>query len=87
MEQRAFWMRRLAALLEQDREELAALMTAEMGKTLVSARAEVDKCATTCRFYAEKSARMLAEQTVQTEHARSYVRWEPLGVVLAIMPP
>jgi succinate-semialdehyde dehydrogenase/glutarate-semialdehyde dehydrogenase len=86
VEQRAFWMRRLAALLDQDNEELAIMMTTEMGKTLVSARAEVDKCATTCRYYAEKSARMLAEQTVQTEHARSYVRWEPLGVVLAIMP-
>jgi len=84
--QRAFWMRRLAVLLEQDREELAAMMTSEMGKTLVSARAEVDKCATACRYYADSGARMLAEEPVQTEHARSYVRWDPLGVILAIMP-
>ncbi|HEY5329488.1 MAG TPA: NAD-dependent succinate-semialdehyde dehydrogenase [Acidobacteriaceae bacterium] len=84
--QRAFWMQRLAALLEHDREDLAATMTAEMGKTLVSARAEVDKCATACRYYADNGARILAEEPVQTEHARSYVRWDPLGVVLAIMP-
>jgi len=84
--QRAFWMRRLAVLLEQDREELAAMMTSEMGKTLVSARAEVDKCATACRYYADNGARMLAEEPVQTEHARSYVRWDPLGIILAIMP-
>ena len=84
--QRAFWMRRLAVLLEQDREDLAAMMTSEMGKTLVSARAEVDKCATACRYYADNGARMLAEEPVQTEHARSYVRWDPLGIILAIMP-
>ena len=53
-------MRRLAALLEADIEELAATMTAEMGKTLVSARAEVPKCAAACRYYADNAARLLA---------------------------
>ena len=63
------------------------LMTSEMGTTLVSARAEVDKCAITCRYYADNGARMLAEETVrQRSTPRSYVRREPLGVVLAIMP-
>ncbi|MDQ2926185.1 MAG: NAD-dependent succinate-semialdehyde dehydrogenase [Acidobacteriota bacterium] len=86
IEHRAFWMRRLAALLESDLEELAVTMTAEMGKTLVSARAEVKKCATACSFYAANGERILAEESIPTGHAQSYVRWEPLGVVLAVMP-
>jgi succinate-semialdehyde dehydrogenase / glutarate-semialdehyde dehydrogenase len=86
LEQRRFWMRRLALLLESDREELAALMTGEMGKPIVVARAEVDKCASACRYYAENAARILEPEVIATEHAESYVRWDPLGVVLAIMP-
>jgi succinate-semialdehyde dehydrogenase/glutarate-semialdehyde dehydrogenase len=86
LEQRVFWMRRLALLLENDRDELAATMTAEMGKTLASARAEVEKCAAACRYYLENSARILAQEPIETEHAQSYVRWDPLGVVLAVMP-
>jgi succinate-semialdehyde dehydrogenase / glutarate-semialdehyde dehydrogenase len=86
LEQRRFWMRRLALLLESDREELAALMTAEMGKPIVVARAEVDKCASACRYYAENAARILEAEVIATEHTESYVRWDPLGVILAIMP-
>jgi succinate-semialdehyde dehydrogenase/glutarate-semialdehyde dehydrogenase len=84
--QRAFWMRRLAVLLEHDSEELAILMTTEMGKTLRSARAEVAKCVSACRFYAEHSERFLAPEPIETEHAQCYIRFDPLGVVLAIMP-
>jgi succinate-semialdehyde dehydrogenase/glutarate-semialdehyde dehydrogenase len=79
-------MRRLAALLESDLEELAALMTAEMGKTLESSRAEVNKCIACCRFYAANAARFLAPEPIETGHAESYVAWQPLGVVLAVMP-
>jgi succinate-semialdehyde dehydrogenase/glutarate-semialdehyde dehydrogenase len=86
LDHRIFWMRRLAALLEHDLEDLAILMTTEMGKTLVSARAEVAKCAAGCRYYAENAARILAPEPIETEHAESYVRWDPLGVVLAVMP-
>jgi succinate-semialdehyde dehydrogenase/glutarate-semialdehyde dehydrogenase len=86
LDQRIFWMRRLAALLEADLEELAATMTAEMGKTLVSARAEVAKCAAACRYYADNAARILAPERIATEHKDSYVRYDPLGVVLAVMP-
>jgi len=86
LEQRIFWMRRLAALLEYDRDELAATMTAEMGKTLSAARAEVDKCVAACRYYAENAERILAPEQVATEHAESYVRFDPLGVILAVMP-
>ena len=84
--QRTFWMRRLAHLLEAEENELATMMVKEMGKTITSARAEVAKCARACRYYAEQSEAMLAPEFVATEHARSYVRWDPLGVVLAVMP-
>ncbi len=84
--QRTFWMRRLAHLLEAEENELAALMVREMGKTITSARAEVAKCTHACRYYAEQSEAMLAPEFIATEHARSYVRWDPLGVVLAVMP-
>jgi succinate-semialdehyde dehydrogenase/glutarate-semialdehyde dehydrogenase len=86
LDQRIFWMRRLAALLEADLEELAATITAEMGKTLVSARAEVAKCATACRYYADNAARILAPERIATEHKDSSVRYDPLGIVLAVMP-
>jgi succinate-semialdehyde dehydrogenase/glutarate-semialdehyde dehydrogenase len=83
---RALWMRKLAALIEQETEELAVLMTSEMGKPIASARAEAAKCAITCRYYAENAARFLAPEAIRTEASRSYVRYDPLGVVLAIMP-
>ncbi len=86
LDQRIFWMRRLAALVEADLEELAATMTAEMGKTLVSARAEAAKCATVCRYYADNAGRVLAPEHIATEHAESYIRYDPLGIVLAVMP-
>ena len=86
LEDRAFWMRRLATLLDQDRDELAALMTAEMGKPVTAARLEVQKCAACCRFYAENAARLLEPTTVVTDHAASFVRYDPLGIVLAVMP-
>ena len=86
LDQRIFWMRRLAALLDADLEELAATMTAEMGKTLASARAEVAKCASVCRYYAEHAARILTPEPIATEHAEAYVRYDPLGVILAVMP-
>jgi succinate-semialdehyde dehydrogenase/glutarate-semialdehyde dehydrogenase len=86
LDQRIFWMRRLAALLEADREELAATMTAEMGKTLVSAREEVSKCAAVCRYYADNAVRILSPDRIATEHSEAYVRYDPLGVILAVMP-
>ena len=92
LDQRIFWMRRLAALLEADIEELATTMTSEMGKTLVSARAEVSKCAAACRYYADNAARILTPERIVPEHPDSpeqkdcYVRYDPLGVVLAVMP-
>jgi succinate-semialdehyde dehydrogenase/glutarate-semialdehyde dehydrogenase len=86
LDDRAFWMRRLALLLEDDCDELAATMTAEMGKTLASARAEVAKCAACCRYFAANAAALLESQPIATENPSSYVRWDPIGVVLAVMP-
>lgn len=86
LSQRTFWMRRLAHLLEAEENELATLMVREMGKTITSARAEVAKCARACGYYAEQSEAMLTPEFITTEHARSYVRWDPLGVILAVMP-
>ncbi len=83
---RALCMKKLANLLEEDAAELAATITQEMGKPLKSAHAELVKCADACRYYAENALRMLAPEMIATEASRSYVRWDPLGVVLAIMP-
>jgi succinate-semialdehyde dehydrogenase / glutarate-semialdehyde dehydrogenase len=87
--ERARWMRRAADLLEEDVEPLAALMTREMGKTLVSARAEVRKAATGCRFYAAHAEAMLAPEQIDPADVgalRAGWVYQPLGVVLAVMP-
>src|SRR6202163_4381071 len=75
-----------ASLLEQEKKELAQTITLEMGKLLGGAIAEVEKCVRGCRFYAENAERFLEDEPVQTDAARSFVRYEPLGAVLAIMP-
>jgi succinate-semialdehyde dehydrogenase/glutarate-semialdehyde dehydrogenase len=86
VEQRAEPMRRAAALLRQRADRYGALLTAEMGKPIVEAEAEVNKCALACEHYAENAAEYLADDPVATESLESYVAYEPLGVVLAIMP-
>jgi succinate-semialdehyde dehydrogenase/glutarate-semialdehyde dehydrogenase len=84
--QRAEWLNRAADLLEQEKDQLARIMTLEMGKLLRAAGDEIAKCVKGCRFYAENAGRFLAEQTISTDAKRSYVRSEPMGPVLAIMP-
>jgi len=84
--QRAEWMNRAAEILEQDRERLGKIMTLEMGKTIVSAIAEVEKCALVCRYYAEQAPKFLADAPAQTEATHSFVRYQPLGAILAVMP-
>jgi len=84
--ERARLVARLADVLTQRREELAKLMTLEMGKLHGAALAEVDKCAVGCRYYAENGPKFVADEPVQTDARRSYVRYQPLGVVLAVMP-
>jgi len=83
---RAERMRRAGALLRERQHELARLMSLEMGKPLADGRAEATKCALCCDFYAEHAEAYLADELVETEAQRSFIAYEPLGVVLAIMP-
>jgi len=75
-----------AVLLRDRRESLAQLMTREMGKPIVQSRAEVDKCAWVCKYYAENAEVFLAPELVDTDASKSFVAFEPLGAVLAVMP-
>ena len=84
--QRAVMMNRAAEILESEKENFARLMTLEMGKTYKSAVAEAAKCATACRYYAENAERLLADEVIQTGARRSFVRYLPIGPVLAVMP-
>src|SRR3712207_5604141 len=79
-------MLRAAEILEEEAEHFGRLMTSEMGKTLAAATAEAQKCARGCRYYAENTERFMADEEVELEGARAYIRYEPLGPVLAIMP-
>src|ERR1700716_2306433 len=84
--QRANCLSAAADSLEREKAQLARIMTLEMGKLLRAAEEEIMKCAKGCRFYAENAERFLAEHEILTETARNYVRYEPIGPVLAIMP-
>ena len=79
-------MRKAAELLRSRRDEYARTMALEMGKPITQGEAEIDKCAWVCDFYAEHAEAMLAEQERTTDASRSYVRFDPLGPVLAVMP-
>ncbi len=79
-------LRNLAEALREDQESLATLMSREMGKPIRQARAEIEKCATGCDYYAEHGESFLAPETVETDAGKSYITYRPLGVVLAIMP-
>ncbi len=83
---RAQLMMAAASLLEQEKDRLARTMTLEMGKLFRAAQEEIAKCIRGCRFYAENGERFLEDEPAQTDAARSYVRYAPLGAVLAIMP-
>ena len=84
--ERAVAMRAAADQLDQRKDELGRLMALEMGKPIAAGRAEAEKCAWVCRYYADEASSMLADQPIVTERAKSYVHHEPLGVVLAVMP-
>ncbi|AJR04228.1 NAD-dependent succinate-semialdehyde dehydrogenase [Siansivirga zeaxanthinifaciens] len=83
---RATLFKNLASILEENKEEYAQLMTAEMGKIIGQSRKEIEKCALVCRYYADHASSMLANKTVNTEASKSYVTFQPLGVILAVMP-
>ena len=79
-------MFKVAELLRSNVEELANLMTAEMGKLLSESRAEVKKCAWVCEYYAENAEEFLSNRTIETDAEKSYVKYEPIGTILAVMP-
>jgi len=83
---RALLMTVVASLLEQEKQELARTITLEMGKLFGDSVAEIEKCSRGCRYYAENAERFLEDEPAQTTARRSYVHYEPMGPVLAIMP-
>jgi succinate-semialdehyde dehydrogenase / glutarate-semialdehyde dehydrogenase len=86
---RAGWMRRAAGILDDEQDQIAAMMTTEMGKTLAAARQEVAKCAAACRYYADHAAGFLADEPADADAVGAedaHVSYQPLGPVLAIMP-
>ena len=87
--QRAEWANNVADLLEKEADDVAAMMTLEMGKTLKSAKAEALKCAKGFRYYAENAEQLLADEVADASKvgaSKAYTRYQPLGVVLAVMP-
>jgi succinate-semialdehyde dehydrogenase/glutarate-semialdehyde dehydrogenase len=84
--QRSQWLQKAAQILDQDKADFAKVMTLEMGKPYKAAIAEVEKCAAVCRYYAEHAAEFLADVEVKTDASHSFVRYQPMGIILAVMP-
>jgi succinate-semialdehyde dehydrogenase / glutarate-semialdehyde dehydrogenase len=83
---RAKWMLKAGEILEAEKTELGRLMTLEMGKTFSSAVAEAAKCASACQYYAENAAKFVADEVIETSATKSYIHYQPVGIVLAVMP-
>lgn len=83
---RASLMKTVGEILRSKREEFSKLMTLEMGKPIVQSRAEIDKCAWVCDYYADNAEKFLQDEVIQTDASKSFVTYQPLGVVLAVMP-
>jgi len=86
IEERCNLMRKAGRILLQRKEELAATMTREMGKLIKDARAEIEKCALVCDYYADHGPGFLADESIESDAGRSLVAYQPLGTVLAVMP-
>lgn len=84
--ERAAFMHKLADILDENKEEYAQLATQEMGKVIGQSRKEIEKCALVCRYYADNTEALLTDEIVKTEATKSYVTFQPIGVVLAVMP-
>ncbi len=79
-------MKKAAVILLKDKEKLARTITLEMGKTIRESLMEVEKCATVCNFFAEQSENIIKKEIIKTEAKESYVRFDPIGIIFAIMP-
>jgi succinate-semialdehyde dehydrogenase/glutarate-semialdehyde dehydrogenase len=86
MEERCALMRKAAEVLRANKDKYAAVITQEMGKLINDSRAEVEKCASVCDFYADKGPEFLADEMIESDAGKSYVAYLPLGTVLAVMP-
>src|ERR1700727_1358606 len=84
--ERARRMLKAAQILERDKEKFAHLMTLEMGKPYKAAVAEALKCTTACRYYAENAEQILADEVIETGAKKTFIRYRPIGPVLAVMP-
>lgn len=85
-EYRSALMKKAGEILRKKREDYSGLMTLEMGKPIAQSRAEIDKCAWVCDYYADNAEKFLADEIVKTDATKSFVTYQPLGVVLAVMP-
>jgi succinate-semialdehyde dehydrogenase / glutarate-semialdehyde dehydrogenase len=87
-DQRSQWLRSIAALLRdpQRAKVLANLATLEMGKPIAQALAEIEKCATVCEYYGDRGAELLADEPVATDASQSWITYQPLGLILTVMP-
>ena len=79
-------MKNAAAILREQKNEFGKILTLEMGKPITQAMAEVEKCALVCDYYAENAENILREEIIATDASESFVRFDPLGIVLAVMP-
>ena len=84
--ERSQWLEKAAIILQQEKADFAKIMTLEMGKTYKAAIAEVEKCALVCNYYAEHAPSFLADVAIKTDASHSFVRYDPMGVILAVMP-
>ncbi|MGB3591368.1 MAG: NAD-dependent succinate-semialdehyde dehydrogenase [Nonlabens sp.] len=84
--ERAMVIRDIGVALKDGKEQYASQITAEMGKPITQSRSEIDKCAWLCNHYADQAAIYLEDEPIKTDYTKSYVSYEPLGVVLAVMP-
>jgi succinate-semialdehyde dehydrogenase / glutarate-semialdehyde dehydrogenase len=79
-------MMKAANILREKKEEYSRMMTLEMGKPIAQSRAEIDKCAWVCEYYAENAEKFLSDELIATDASKSFVTFQPLGIVLAVMP-
>jgi len=86
LDDRGRWLSAAAGILEEEKDRLGRIMTLEMGKPIGAARAEAAKCALACRYYAEHGARLLADEPIDAGPGSSFLKFQPIGPVLAVMP-
>src|SRR3989344_8247623 len=85
-EERAMFMNNAAQILKDKKDYYAKIMALEMGKPIKQGRAEIEKCASVCEYYAENAEKILDFEMIESDASKSYARFDPIGTVLAVMP-